>query len=93
MHLKRLEQVIVIPQQPSLAYFGPSIVLHPEAQLGNLLLCKKKDKISTGFLGTVQIYGPVCWGQECPWRDAQGNGTPLRSVGFVGRGILWLMVQ
>lgn len=36
MRLKPLEQVIVIPQQPSLAYFGPSIVLHPEAQLGNL---------------------------------------------------------
>lgn len=36
MHLEPLKQVIVIPQQPSLAYFGPSIVLHPEAQLGNL---------------------------------------------------------
>lgn len=36
MCLKPLEQVIVILQQPSLAYFGPSIVLHPEAQLGNL---------------------------------------------------------
>lgn len=36
MRLKPLEQVIVISQQPSLAYFGPSIVLHPEAQLGNL---------------------------------------------------------
>lgn len=36
MCLEPLEQVIVIPQQPSLAYFGPSTVLHPEAQPGNL---------------------------------------------------------
>lgn len=36
MCLKPVEQVIVIPQQPNSAYFGPSIVLHPEAQLGNL---------------------------------------------------------